>query len=72
MKNLCISSDQIGQFIQRMYEKGFRVEARPEESELCVNLPGGGYEWIKVFKECSLEDLFESFSTESSTNVDEQ
>ena len=64
MEKYYITSDKVGEFIQRMYEKGIRVDAEPKDSQLVVHLPGGGYKWIKVFNKSSFEELCNAFYTE--------
>lgn len=59
MRKYYITSDKIGEFVQRMYEKGIRVDAGSQE--LTVHLPNGGYEWIKVFSKGSFEELCAKF-----------
>ena len=64
MEKHYITSDKIGEFIQRMYDKGIRVDGDPERSQLTVHLPNGGYEWIKVFTKGSFEELCATFIPE--------
>ena len=61
MEKYYITSDKVGEFIQRMYDKGIRVYTDPEENRLALQKPKGGYEWIKVFKKSSFEELCEAF-----------
>lgn len=61
MEKYYITSDKVGEFIQRMYDKGIRVDAEAEDNRLAVHKPEGGYEWIKVFKKSSFEELCEAF-----------
>lgn len=64
MEKFYITSDKIGEFIQRMYEAGIRVDSEPESNRLCLHKPEGGYEWIKVFKKSSFDELCEAFIKE--------
>lgn len=64
MEKFYITSDKIGDFVQKMYEKGIRVDAAPKASQLTVHKPNGGYEWIKVFSKGSFEELCAAFNTE--------
>ena len=64
MEKHYITSDKVGEFIQRMYEKGIRAEAQPEKSEICVTLGAGRYEWIKIFSKTSFEELCGKFEAE--------
>ena len=57
MEKYYITSDKVGEFIQRMYDKGIRVDAEPEESRLSLRKPEGGYEFIRVFKKSSFDEL---------------
>lgn len=63
MTNLYITSDKVGEFIQAMYEKGIKVEADPKKEELCVTMPQCGYEWIKVYRKGSFEELCNMFDS---------
>ena len=62
MKNLYITSDKVGEFIQRLYGKGIKAEANPEREEVCITLPQGGYEWIKIYRKGSFEELCNMFN----------
>jgi len=73
MEKYYITSDKVGEFIQRMYDKGIRVDAEPEENRLTLHKPEGGYEWIKVFSKSSFEELCCAFlPKESHTTNTEQ
>jgi hypothetical protein len=61
MNKYYITADKVGEFIQRMYEKGIRVDAEPGDAQLAVHKPDGGYEWIKVFSKGSFEELCSAF-----------
>lgn len=61
MEKYYITSDKVGEFIQRMYDKGIRVDAEPQENRLELHKPEGGYEWIKVFSKTSFEELCRAF-----------
>ena len=61
MNKYYITADKVGEFIQRMYEKGIRVDTEPGDAQLAVHKPDGGYEWIRVFSECSFEELCKAF-----------
>lgn len=61
MNKYYITADKVGEFIQRMYEKGIRVDAEPGDEQLAVHKPDGGYEWIKVFSKGSFEELCGAF-----------
>lgn len=65
MEKYYITSDKVGEFIQRMYDKGIRVDAEPQESRLSLHKPEGGYEFIKVFSKGSFEELCETFTKEA-------
>lgn len=65
MEKNYITSDKIGEFVQRMYEKGIKAEANPEKMEICVTLGAGRYEWIKIFTKSSFEELCGKFGTEN-------
>lgn len=56
-----ITSDKVGEFIQRMYDKGIRADADPALKQITVHAPQGGYEWIKVFEKGSFEELCSKF-----------
>lgn len=61
MDKFYITSDKVGEFVAKMYEKGIRVDADPNNAQLTVHKPGGGYEWIKVFNNGSFEELCKAF-----------
>lgn len=61
MEKFYITSDKVGDFIQRMYEKGIKVEADPKNNQLCVTKSKGGYEWVKVFHKDTYENLCKAF-----------
>ena len=61
MEKYYITSDKVGEFIQRMYEKGMRVSVDPSMSQITVTKPQGGYEWITVFHKGSFEELCNMF-----------
>ena len=61
MEKYYITSDKVGEFIQRMYDKGIRVDAEAKDSRLAIHMPNGGYEWIKVFEKGSFEELCSKF-----------
>lgn len=61
MEKYYITSDKVGEFIQRIYDAGIRVDGEPEGNRLCLYKPEGGYEWIKVFKKSSFEELCATF-----------
>ena len=56
MEKYYITSDKVGEFIQRMYDKGIRVDAEPEDNRLTLHKPEGGYEWIKVLRRVHLKN----------------
>ena len=62
MKNLYITSDKVGEFIQRMYEMGIKAEANPSRDEVCITMPQGGYEWVKILSKNSFEEVCEQFN----------
>ena len=64
MEKYYITSDKIGEFIQKMYDKGIRVDAEPDNSQLCVHQSTGVYKWIKVFNKGSFEELCKAFDSE--------
>lgn len=64
MKEYYITSDKVGEFVQRMYEKGIRVDAEPEDNRLSVHKPVCGYEFIKVYEKGSLESLVAMFDNQ--------
>lgn len=72
MEKYYITCDKVGEFIQRMYEKGITVEANPARKQLCVTKPEGGYEWIRVFDKGSFEELCAAFLPKTShiTNME--
>ena len=57
MEKYYITSDKVGEFIQRMYDAGIRVDSEPERDRLSLHKPEGGYEFIKVFKKSSFAEL---------------
>ncbi len=61
MDRFYITADKVGDFVAKMYEKGIRVDADPENMQLVVHKPGGGFEWIKVFNKGSFEELCKAF-----------
>ena len=63
--NVYITSDKIGEFISIMYEKGIKVEADPMGEQLCVTKPNGGYEWIKIYRKSSFDELCKMFDQPS-------
>lgn len=73
MEKYYITSDKVGEFIQRMYDKGIRVDTEPKENRLALHKPEGGYEWIKVFKKSSFEELLDAFLPKEShtTNIEQ-
>ena len=48
-----------------MYDKGIKVEADPKKEELCITKPNGGYEWIKIYRKGSFDELCKMFDTEN-------
>ena len=65
MNNYYITSDKVGEFISVMYDKGIKVEADPKKEELCITKPNGGYEWIKIYRKGSFDELCKMFDTEN-------
>jgi hypothetical protein len=63
MEKYYITSDKIGEFVQRMYDKGIKVTSEPQDRQVVVHKPEGGYEWIKVFSKGSFEELCAAFNT---------
>ena len=61
MNNLYITSDKIGEFVARLYAKGYKANVDPERQEICVTTKDG-YEWVKVFGKQSFEDLCNAFN----------
>lgn len=61
MEKYYITSDKVGEFIQRMFDKGMRVSVDPSVNQITVTKPDGGYEWIKVFHKGSFEELCKIF-----------
>jgi hypothetical protein len=64
MKEYYITSDKVGEFVQRMYEKGIRVDAEPEDNRLSVYKPVCGLEFIKVYEKGSFESLVAMFDNQ--------
>lgn len=67
--NVYITSDKIGEFISIMYEKGIKVEADPKNEQLCITKPTGGYEWIKIYRKSSFDDLCKMFDQPSENQL---
>lgn len=65
MDKMYITSDKVGEFVQRMYEKGIKAEVQPETMEICVTIGNGRYEWIKIFAKSSFEELCGKFESEN-------
>lgn len=61
MEKYYITADKVGEFIQRMYEKGIKAEGDPKCQQITVTKPNGGYEWIKVYHKGSFEELCNMF-----------
>lgn len=61
MEKVYITTDKIGEFIQRMYEKGIKAEADPKNQQVCVCKPNGGYEWVKILTNNSFEEVCNMF-----------
>ena len=61
MEKHYITSDKVGEFVQRMYDKGIKAEPNPEKMEICVTLGAGRYEWIKIFTKNSFNELCDKF-----------
>lgn len=61
MEKYYITSDKVGEFIQRMYDAGIRVDSEPEGNRLSLHKPEGGYEFIRVFKKSSFDELCRVF-----------
>ena len=72
MEKYYITSDKIGEFIQRMYDKGIRVDAEPGDNRLLLHKPEGGYEWIKVFAKGSFEELCCAFLPKESHTTNKE
>ena len=62
MENYFIKADKVGEFVAAMYAKGISVSACPKDAELTVTKPSGGYAWIKVIEETSVEELCNMFN----------
>ena len=61
MNNYYITEDKVGEFITTMYGKGIKVEADPKAEQLCITKPSGGYEWIKIYRKGSFDELCKMF-----------
>lgn len=61
MEKYYITSDKVGEFIQRMFDKGVHASVDPSMNQITVTKPSGGYEWIKVFRKGSFEELCKVF-----------
>ncbi len=66
MKGYYITSDKVGEFVQRMYAVGIQVDAEPQKDQLSVHLPNGEFEWIQVFSKGSFEELCTAFLPKTS------
>lgn len=72
MEKYYITCDKVGEFMQKMYEKGIQVDADPKSKQIVVHKTEGGYEWIKVFEKGSFEELCAAFLPKTShiTNME--
>ena len=61
MEKYYITSDKVGEFIQRMFDKGMRVSVDPSINQITITKSSGVYEWIKVFRKGSFEELCNMF-----------
>lgn len=61
MEKYYITADKVGEFIAAMFAKGIKAEADPKSYQIIVSKPNGGYEWIKVFRKGSFEELCNMF-----------
>lgn len=61
MNKYYITEDKIAEFVARMWKEGVEVRVEPKSDQLVVGTKIGGYEWIKVFRKQSFEDLMNEF-----------
>ena len=61
MNKYYIEEDKIAEFVARMWKEGIKVSVEPDSDQLTVHLKNGGYEWIRVFRKQSFEDLLNAF-----------
>ena len=61
MDKYYITEDKIAEFVARMWKEGVEVRVEPKSDQLTVCTKTGGYEWIKVFRKQSFEDLMNEF-----------
>ena len=52
-----VTEDRLADFIARMWAEGIKVSADPNSSDLTIYLKGGGYEYVRVFKKNSFNEL---------------
>lgn len=58
MRRFYILEEQIPEFAARMFAAGIEVSFEPASSEITVKLSSGNYEWIRVMKKNSLDDIY--------------
>lgn len=61
MEKYYITSDKVGEFVAAMFAKGIKAEADPTTDQIIVSKPNGGYEWIKIYRKGSFEELCSMF-----------
>lgn len=61
MNKYYITEDKIAEFVARMWKEGIKVSVEPDSDQLVIHKTTGGYEWIRVFRKQSFEDLVNEF-----------
>lgn len=61
MNKYYITEDKIAEFVARMWKEGIKVSVEPDSDQLVIHKKEGGYEWIRVFRKQSFEDLVNEF-----------
>lgn len=58
MRRFYILEEQIPEFAARMFAAGIEVSFEPASSEITVKRSSGSYEWIRVMRKNSLDDIY--------------
>lgn len=57
MERYYITADKLGEFVERMYAAGIKVDCDPKEEQITLKRPDGSYAWIHIFNKGSFDNL---------------
>lgn len=52
-----VTEDRIADFVSRMWAEGIKVSVDPKSSDIVVHKNDGGFEYVRVFKKNSFNEL---------------